>query len=208
MKKILTIPNFIILLLLIIVIVEFFNPYNILPNRVSYEIKTDSIPYAVHDTVEVEVEVPYEVEVEVEKLVEVPVNQLVDTLGILKIYYAKNTFPNTLTLPNGVGTISLVDTISQNKVIGRSFTTNIKQKIVKEIIIEKEEPKTKYYGGFNFGMNSADFVSHISTGVMIKTKKEKIYSLNIGVTNRTIDGTSGTFTPYIGMGTYWKIGKK
>jgi len=40
---------------------------------------------------------------------------------------------------------------------------------------------------------------------LAKTKKDKIYNLNIGVNNRTTDGINGAFSPYVGFGTYWKI---
>ena len=55
------------------------------------------------------------------------------------------------------------------------------------------------------GFNKEDYVSAVGAGLILKTKKDKIYNLNIGVNNRTVDGTNGSFSPYIGFGTYWKI---
>jgi hypothetical protein len=42
-------------------------------------------------------------------------------------------------------------------------------------------------------------------GVILKTKKDHLYQVGIGVANRTVDGVSGEFKPYIGGGVYWKI---
>ena len=42
-------------------------------------------------------------------------------------------------------------------------------------------------------------------GVLINTKKDKILQLGLGVNNKTTDGTTGGFTPYIRGGVYWKI---
>jgi hypothetical protein len=61
------------------------------------------------------------------------------------------------------------------------------------------------YFGLNGGFNKEDYVSAVGAGLILKTKKDKIYNLNIGVNNRTTDGTNGTFSPYVGFGTYWKI---
>ena len=51
--------------------------------------------------------------------------------------------------------------------------------------------------------HTIDTVDVVKTKVV--TKKDKIYNLNIGVNNRTTDGTNGSFSPYVGFGTYWKI---
>ena len=48
-------------------------------------------------------------------------------------------------------------------------------------------------------------VSNVGAGLLIKTKKDKIYNLGVGVSNRVTDGTNGTLSPYIGGGVYWKI---
>ena len=87
MKKIFDIRHIIILILLLICILEFLNPKGIMPNRIKTITQIDSIPYEIHDTLEVEVpvevEVPYEVKVPYEVRVEVPVAQLIDTNAIL-----------------------------------------------------------------------------------------------------------------------------
>ena len=209
MKKIFNIPNAIILLLILIVIIEFINPKGIMPNRTT--VKVDSIPYAVHDTVsvdslvQVEVEIEVPVEIEVEKIVEVPVYQTIDTMEILKIHFAKVQHKEVLTLPNNQGTVTLIDTISKNSIVNRQFITDIKRMIVKDTIYTKEPKKNQLFFGLNGGFNKENVVSHIGTGVLFKTKDDKIFHVGVGVANRVLDGTSGTFTPYVDGGVYWKL---
>jgi len=209
MKKIFNIPNAIILLLILIVIIEFINPKGIMPNRTT--VKVDSIPYAVHDTVsidslvQVEVEIEVPVEIEVEKIVEVPVYQTIDTMEILKIHFAKVQHKEVLTLPNNQGTVTLIDTISKNSIVNRQFIADIKRMIVKDTIYTKEPKKNQLFFGLNGGFNKENVVSHIGTGVLFKTKDDKIFHVGVGVANRVLDRTSGTFTTYVDGGVYWKL---
>jgi hypothetical protein len=139
----------------------------------------------------------------VEKEVIIPT--IVDTAALLKDFFAKNIYKDTLQLPDSLGTIALLDTITQNKILGRTFNASVKQRTIKETMIVKELPKTQVYYGITGGFNKEDVVSNIGAGLLIKTKKDKIYNLGIGVANRVTDGTNGTLSPYIGAGVYWKI---
>ena len=139
----------------------------------------------------------------VEKEVIIPT--IVDTAALLKDYFAKNIYKDTLNLPDSLGTVSLIDTITQNKIFGRTFNASVKQRTIKETTIVKELPKTKVFYGLEGGFNKADVVSHLGLGVLINTKQDKIFHLGIGAANRTTDGTSGALSPYIGGGVYWKI---
>jgi hypothetical protein len=136
---------------------------------------------------------------------EVIIPAIIDTVALLKDYYSKVLYKDTLVLPDSLGTVSVIDTISQNKILGRTFNANVKQRTIKETMIVKELPKTKVFYGLEGGFNKADFVSSVGAGVLINTKKDKIYQLGVGVNNQTIDGTNGSFSPYIRGGVYWKI---
>lgn len=209
MKKLLDVRHLVIIILILIAIVEFINPKGFMPHRTL--LKVDSIPFAVHDTitvdslVEVEVEIEVPVPYEVEKRVEVPVIQPVDTNEILKVHFAKVPHKEVLTLPNDQGTVTILDTISKNSIVNRKFISDVKRMIVKDTIYTKEPKKNQVFFGFNGGLSSSDVVSHVSTGVLFKTKDDKIFHVDLGVANRTTDGVNGTFTPYIGGGVYWKI---
>ena len=140
-----------------------------------------------------------------ETIKEVIIPTIVDTQALLQDYFAKNIYKDTLNLPDSLGIVSLIDTITQNKILGRTFNASVKQRVIKETTIVKELPKTKLFYGFEGGFNKADVVSHLGFGVLVNTKKDKIFHLGIGAANRTTDGTSGALSPYIGGGVYWKI---
>jgi hypothetical protein len=209
MKKYINTKNIIIVILIIILFLVFLNPGGYVPMRTKYVPKIDSIPYAVHDTisvdslveVEVEVEVPYEVE----KRVEIPVMQSVDTMEILKVFYTKNIQKNVLNLPNGAGTITLTDTIVQNKIVGTSFDSKIKKQIVRDTLRLPEEKKNKVYFGVNTQVDRPNLINGMGMGLLYQTKEDKIFKFGVGVNNWVKDGVNGTFTPYVDAGIYWKI---
>lgn len=141
----------------------------------------------------------------VEKRIEVPVlHTKMDTLKILKEFYSKVIFKDTLKLDGDMGMISLIDTISKNKILGRKWNAYLKEKTIKETTIVKELPKNQVYFGFNGGFNKEDIVNNVSTGFLLKTKTDKIYQLNVGVSNNNLNGQS-KLSPYVGVGVYWKI---
>ena len=140
----------------------------------------------------------------VEKEVTIPT--IIDTLALLKDYYSKVLYKDVLVLPDSLGTVDVTDTISQNKILGRTFNANVKQRIIKETTIVKELPKTQIYYGFTGGFNKVDVVANLGAGVLIKSKSDKIYQLGIGVANTVgSDGTNGVLSPFIGGGVFWKI---
>lgn len=129
----------------------------------------------------------------------------VDTAALLRDYFAKNIYNDTLRLPDSLGYVFLTDTITKNKIEGRKFIANVKQRIITNTTIVKELPKTKVFYGIEGGFNKADVISHLGVGTLINTKSDKIYHLGIGVANRVTDGTNGKLAPYISGGVYWKI---
>jgi hypothetical protein len=211
MKKLLNLKNIAIAVLVVIVLLEYFNPGGKMPGRTvriegkKYEvIKHDIDTFEVVKTkvVTKKGEDIYH-ETIVEKEVVIPA--IVDTQALLKDYYSKVLYKDVLVLPDSLGTVAVTDTISQNKIMGRTFDAKVKERTIKETLIVKELPKTQVYYGFNGGFNKADVVSNIGAGVIVKTKKDKIYQLGAGVANRVTDGTNGTLSPYVGAGVYWKI---
>lgn len=213
MKKYLDIRNIIILILLLLSILMFINPKGILPNRVVKVPQIDSIPFAVHDTipmeVEVEVEIPVEVEVPVEKIVEVQVQQPVDTLAIVKLFSDnKQVKKDILELPGNIGTVTVYDTISNNRVLGRSFTSKVKQKIVRDTIYTPLPRRNELYFGVDGKLDKPNLINLIGVGLILKDKDDKhLYKVGMGVSNRVSeDGTNGIFVPYVGGGVYWRLG--
>jgi hypothetical protein len=211
MKKFLNFKNIAIAALIIFVLLQWFNPGDILPGKKvfiagkAYEVikhEIDTVDIVKTKVVTKKGEDIYH-ETIVEKEVIIPA--VIDTAALLKDYYSKVLYKDVLVLPDSLGTVSVTDTISQNKILGRTFNANVKQRTIKETTIVKELPKTKVFYGLEGGFNKADFVSSVGAGVLINTKKDKIYQLGLGVDNRTTDGTNGSFSPYIRGGVYWKI---
>jgi hypothetical protein len=211
MKKLLNFKNIVIAALIIFVLLEWFNPGGVMPGKKvfiagkAYEVikhEIDTVDIVKTKVVTKKGEDIYH-ETIVEKEVIIPA--VIDTMALLKDYYSKVLYKDVLVLPDSLGTVAVTDTISQNKILGRTFNASVKQRTIKETTIVKELPKTKLFYGLEGGFNKADFVSSVGAGVLINTKKDKIYQLGLGVTNQTTDGTNGGFTPYVRGGVYWKL---
>ena len=212
MKKLLNFKNIAIAALIIYILLQWFNPGGVMPGGRTIRIEGKKYEVIKHeiDTVDIiktkvvtkKGEDIYH-EVIVEKEVIIPT--IIDTAALLKDYYSKVLYKDVLVLPDSLGTVAVTDTISQNRILGRTFNANVRERTIREELIVKEPAKTQLYYGLNAGFNKEDYVSAIGAGVILKTKKDKIYQLGIGVNNRTTDGTNGSFSPYVGFGTYWKI---
>jgi len=214
MKKYVNFKNIAIVALVIWILLQWFNPGGVMPGGRTIRIdgkKYEVIKHTI-DTIEVEKiktvtkkgkDIVHEV-IDVDTLV---LKELVnvDSAAILKDYLSKVIYKDTLVLDGGLGTIALTDTITKNRILGRTWDAKVKERTIKEELIVKEPAKNQLYYGLNAGFNKADYVSAVGAGVILKTKKDKIYQLGIGVNNRTTDGTNGAFSPYVGFGTYWKI---
>ena len=122
--------------------------------------------------------------------------QDIDTMSILKDYYAKYHYTDTLTLDT-LGYLVLNDTISKNSVLSRSFTSDISiptTTIIKEIYLNKRE---FYWGmGVNGGTSQLDYVGG---EFMFKNKQRNMYGIGVGVNQDLQPTISGRI--------YWKIGK-
>ena len=212
MKKLLNFRNIAIVALVIYILLQWFNPGGVMPGGRTIRIEGKKYEVIKHeiDTVDViktkvvtkKGEDIYH-EVIVEKEVQIPA--VIDTAALLKDYYSKVLYKDVLVLPDSLGTVAVTDTISQNRILGRTFNANVRERTIREELIVKEPAKTQLYYGLNAGFNKEDYVSAVGGGLILKTKKDKIYQFNLGVNNRTTDGTNGSFSPYVGFGTYWKI---
>jgi hypothetical protein len=210
--KFLNFKNIAIVALILFVLLQWFNPGGVMPGGKTIRIEGKKYEVIKHDIDTFEVVKTKVVtkkgediyhETIVEKEVVIPA--VVDTQALLKDYYSKVLYKDVLVLPDSLGTVSVTDTISQNKIWGRTFDAKVKERTIKETMIVKELPKTQVYYGFTGGFNKADVVSNVGAGLLVKTKKDKIYQVGVGVANRVTDGTNGTLSPYIGGGVYWKI---
>lgn len=156
------------------------------------------------DTVyeEIQVEVPTYVPEYITKIetVEVQIPANVDSLKIIKDYFSKYEVKDTLLL-EGLGKGYITDVISQNKIESRSVKWDYKIPTILDTKIVKELPKNQIYVGLNTNFDQLNLINSVGAGVILKTKRDKIYQLNTGVAN----SITGETQPFIGGGIYWKI---
>jgi hypothetical protein len=201
MKKILDVRHFIIITLACALI--FLRGDN---NTITKEIVKEVPGEVIHDTVSVLVPEYLEGEiVYLDSIVYVPTLIQVDTAEILKDFYAKILHSDTIKLNNNQGFVYITDSISKNNIVSRTWNATIKPKIVREPSPEPPKVRNQVYVGFNGAWSHHDWVNSLGTSVLLKTKNDKIFQVGVGVANRTFDGVSGGFTPFINGGVYWKI---
>jgi hypothetical protein len=204
--KIFDIRHFVILILVALCIIEFINPKGIMPHR-TYAIH-DTIGVPVHDTVGIEVPTEVPVEVEVEKPVPYAVHDTIEAkvdsnFIISQFLNSKNIFTNTYKFAANQGSITITDTISKNKIIGRKYIAKITPKT--DTLRLPAIFKREVFVGIDTRLDKPNFIQLLGVGVIYKTKENMIYKIDLGVENRVTDGTNGKFTPYIGGGVYWKV---
>ena len=179
------------------------------------EQKTDTV--FVEKEVKVTKYVPKYITKEVIKEVEIPVD--IDSLAVIKDYYAKYVVKDTLNLtydfpevvtdslgnkPSGdLGFGILTDVISQNAIESREIDWFFKIPTVYNTTIVKELPKNEFYIGLGTGIDQTNGLNNLSGNILLKNKKQTIYGLNLGLSNQL-----GEYKPFIGGFIYWKLGKK
>ena len=118
----------------------------------------------------------------------------IDTLEILKEYYSKYVYKDTLKL-DSLGYITIVDTITQNKIFSRNFDSQVlipTTTITNEIYLNR----AKFFGGVSLGGNSKQ-INFLSGDLLYKSKRDNVYGLGLGVNQN--------FQPIVIGRMYWKI---
>lgn len=119
----------------------------------------------------------------------------IDTLSILKDYYAKYYYSDTLQIDT-VGYAIINDTITQNNILARNIKTNIlipTTTITKEIYLNNRE----FYWGVGL-QGRTDQLNYLGGEMLYRNKKKQAYGFGIGVNQ--------DFQPVISGRMYWKIG--
>ena len=128
------------------------------------------------------------------------INTKVDTAAILTDYYSKYVYQDVLDLDT-LGSVTIIDTVSQNKIQSRQFTSDI-------IIPTKTVTNTTYindkgfYYGVGLGINQ-QMLHSVSGEVLYKTKRNTIYGVGLG-----LGRDNQLLSPVVSGKVYWKIGKK
>ena len=118
----------------------------------------------------------------------------IDTLSILKDYYAKYFYTDTLDLDT-LGNIVINDTVSRNIIVSRRIKPNV---FIPTTTIHSNTTtnKTRLYTGINMSANRQS-LNQAGVNLMLKTKKSKMYGVGIGF-NRDLQ-------PVISGSLYWEI---
>ncbi len=137
----------------------------------------------------------HETIVEKEKRVEVPVYVKGDTIRIVEDYHKKVLYKDKLVLDDNLGTIEITDTISMNKIIGRKWNAQVKERTITDTKIVKELPRNQVYVGVGGVVGNSLVLA--GPNISLKTKKDNIYGLNVYV--------DPNLNKYIGINLAWKI---
>jgi hypothetical protein len=147
-------------------------------------ITRDSIIYRKGKEIKVEVKVP----------VYIPSD--VDTQLILKDYFSKRFYTDTLDLGQKSYVI-IKDTITENKIFARVFESSITERIINDTLFLAELPKRQMFIGFQTGFDKKNIINYGGLSLLYKDKKDKIYNLGIGINSNGL--------PTIMGGINWKI---
>jgi len=116
--------------------------------------------------------------------------------SLVDLCTAKNVYSDTLKI-DSIGYVNVLDTISKNRIQGRRFKYDLKYPVVTKTITLQAPPKTQVYIGGGLQGNQYNIVNQFSAGLLLKTKKDQIYGVYIGI---NID----VKVQYV-LQSYWKI---
>ena len=125
-----------------------------------------------------------------------------DTVSILQAYYPKNAFKDVLVLPEGQGRVTIVDTISHNRLASRKWVADVTPKVIKETVEVPAPAIREYFLGPEFSTNFRSINNWYSVNLLVKNKSNHIIKLGGGVNMR--DGIDGP-QPWMAAGFYFKI---
>ena len=126
----------------------------------------------------------------------------IDTVSILKDYYAKYFYTDTIKIDT-LGIIIVNDTVTRNLISMRDVQSNIfipTTTITNTVYLYKRE----FYGGVSVNgmvnpVQNESPINHISGELLYKNKKRQIYGFGLGIDK--------DFYPIVSGRMYWKIGK-
>lgn len=120
-----------------------------------------------------------------------------DTVRIIGDYYAIKAYSDTINQDSN--NFVITDTISQNKILSRSFKANLTEKTItnKQYFIEK--PKNALYLGFRGDFRPYNGLVVLSPSLMLNAKNKALIGLSVDISKNYNVGYSGSV--------YLKLGK-
>ena len=206
MKKILNFDIKTILIILLSLIIAFLTLFKKAPDQIIVSPKDKIIVKTKTDTVYKTKtitktikgnDIYHEKIVEVKK--EIPI--YIDTNKVITSFYDVNLYKDTINFDDN-NSIVLIDEISQNKIKNRTWTTHFTDKIVTNTVTIREPNRNQLYFGVMSGIERKTTyqIPFVSVGLVLKTKKDKMVNLNVGVSNNNTN-----LVPFISAGLFWKI---
>ena len=125
------------------------------------------------------------------------VNTPIDTLEVLKDYYAKNVFVDKIEL-DSLGFVTITDTIWKNTLFNRLVESEI---IIPTTTVTQTEyinPR-EFYVGFGLNGTTKQF-NYVGGSILYRTRKKQAFGLGIGLNDQ--------FQPIISTQFLWKLEKK
>jgi len=109
-------------------------------------------------------------------IVEVPtfIPADIDTTALLQDYYSKRIYLDTLNI-DSLGYIAVTDTISENKIFGRKFEANLKEKIITTTITNTIYPSPSYH--IFYGLEAAP--TRIGADFYLQDKQNRLYKIGV-----------------------------
>jgi hypothetical protein len=120
-----------------------------------------------------------------------------DTIAIIDDYFNKRIYHDTLKLADSIGTVTIADSISQNRLIGRVWHAKVHKYVINNTTIVKDLPKSQLYFGLNMGFDKTSVVNYAGPALLLKTKADHVYSVGVGYSSDKTISIQG--------GIYWKI---
>jgi len=118
----------------------------------------------------------------------------IDTVEVIRGYYSKVIYKDTLKLKDSLGYITLTDTIFQNNILGREWVSHVNKITIKDVTIVKELPKNQFYLGGLLNLNNKTGFTSVGPSVLFKTKKDRVFSVGAGLgTNMTVYYQGGIY---------------
>lgn len=135
-------------------------------------------------------DIPYKVIVE--KPIYIPVK--VDTTNIIRDYFSKISYTDTLKIDK-IGYISVKDTLNKNRILGRSYSYDLKLSTIRDYMVVKELPRNQFYIGGSALVGDNKIMA--GAQILWKTKSDNIYGIDAYV--------DPYGNQYYGLSLNWKI---
>lgn len=104
----------------------------------------------------------------------------VDTSQIVLDYHRRRFYSDTVKIDHGTAIIN--DTVTENRIAGRSVKTNQRIPVIKETVTIYQPPRNIVYLGFSGTGSKQNFFYSIGTDLSLKTRNDRIYSAGVNLT--------------------------